>query len=609
MQERWPEIRRLVRDVDWSAPSSTKQDPVREQLAGLLKVPVELVRVYYVGKPGNFTVRFTQVGATKNATQRGFAVLPQGTDPDTCLELARELIRTSDAYDSIGFFSPDADGQLHVPLVVSPRDSGVYAVARDDYPAARHALTSDEGLGDLLPDKKSGRVWVEFAHRDVRGNHEGWRIGQVLWSPARSESGADIYSNMREAKPGDLVIHVVDRELAGVSRVRTAFREQVEEPPHAEQWAKRGAYYVINLEGYTEVRTPFPLARFLEENADAIRKDMEAAPAKYPFQESGKGPLQAKLNGYLYECSGPLYGIIRKALSSGSVDPEMYGIAHALEGSLIAPESLRAILDMLALGRNVLLQGPPGTGKTYLAKRLAYAHIGRKDPSRVTVVQFHQSYSYEDFIRGWRPSKSGGFELRDGVFKSFCDRARATDGNFVFIIDEINRGNLSKILGETLLLIEPDKRGDEFGLPLAYRESEAERFSVPPNVRLIGLMNTADRSLAMVDYALRRRFSFFDCRPEFGDRFLALLTGRGVDSVLATEIAGKVTKLNEAIRADRRNLGPGYEVGHSFFCTPPNPASHEWFDMVVKTEIAPLLREYWFDAPQTAEEWTELLLK
>src|SRR5699024_7318145 len=149
---------------------------------------------------------------------------------------------------------------------------------------------------------------------------------------------------------------------------------------------------------------------------------------------------------------------------------------------------------------------------TYAAKRLAYSVIGEQDRSRVQIVQFHQSYSYEDFLMGYRPRESGGFTLTEGPFYRFCEDARADDPTppYFFIIDEINRGNISKIFGELLMLIESDKRGTE--LRLLYKH---ESFSVPPNVHIIGMMNTADRSLAVLDYALRRRFGFFEMAPGF----------------------------------------------------------------------------------------------
>jgi 5-methylcytosine-specific restriction protein B len=214
------------------------------------------------------------------------------------------------------------------------------------------------------------------------------------------------------------------------------------------------------------------------------------------------------------------------------------------------------------------------------------------------MIQFHQSYSYEDFIQGFRPSESGQFELKNGHFFQFCRRAQRDPENrpHVYIIDEINRGNLSKIFGEVMMLIEPDKRGRDFAIPLTY-SSPDETFFVPDNVYLIGMMNTADRSLAMVDYALRRRFRFVTLKPEFGSpRFQEFLYERGADRVLIQKIVERMNELNGKISADQKNLGPGYRIGHSYFCPLDSVKLDEkWYASVVLSEIKPLLEEYWLD--------------
>jgi hypothetical protein len=226
-------------------------------------------------------------------------------------------------------------------------------------------------------------------------------------------------------------------------------------------------------------------------------------------------------------------------------------------------------------------------------------------------VQFHQSYGYEDFVQGYRPTNEGGFELRDGVFHRFCERARADPGRpYVFIIDEINRGNLSKVFGELMLLIEHDKRSHEWAARLAYADQDAPAFYVPENLWLLGMMNTADRSLSLVDYALRRRFAFVPLRPGFTNpAFAEFLFGRGVSPLAIRAIIGGMSELNAAISDDTVNLGPGFQIGHSFF----TPAEGErpgagWFAQVVDTEIRPLLEEYWFDNPAKAAEWCDRLL-
>ena len=248
-------------------------------------------------------------------------------------------------------------------------------------------------------------------------------------------------------------------------------------------------------------------------------------------------------------------------------------------------ESYTTLVNLLKAKKNIILQGAPGVGKTFVAKRLAYSIIGERDTSRVMMVQFHQSYSYEDFIMGYRPSKDG-FELTPGPFYQFCKIAQDDDEReYFFIIDEINRGNLSKIFGELLMLIEKEKRGEK--MRLLYSN---ELFSVPPNVYIIGMMNTADRSLAMIDYALRRRFAFFELEPAFdSEGFKAIMLE--ANHTKFNDLIEQIKALNDFISKDE-SLGDGFRIGHSYLC-PNEEVTDEWLIAVVKYELLPLLSEYW----------------
>lgn len=278
---------------------------------------------------------------------------------------------------------------------------------------------------------------------------------------------------------------------------------------------------------------------------------------------------------------------------------EKYTKADFLKEVFMAEKDFDTLRHLIRTKKNVILQGAPGVGKTFCARRLAQAMMGERDESRICLIQFHQNYSYEDFVMGYKPV-GGAFELQKGIFYKFCMlAANHPDKEFFFIIDEINRGNLSKIFGELLMLIEKDYRGEK--LTLAYKD---EKFSVPGNLYLIGMMNTADRSLALIDYALRRRFSFFEMSPGFdSEGFKAYLEGK--DNVRLNELVAQIKELNRQIVADD-SLGKGFEIGHSYLCT-KGEVTDEWLKEIVNYDILPMLREYWFDNRTEVDRWSKKL--
>ena len=290
------------------------------------------------------------------------------------------------------------------------------------------------------------------------------------------------------------------------------------------------------------------------------------------------------------------------------VDP--YDKDKFLSEVFITPEQYDELVSLLEYKKNIILQGAPGVGKTFLAKRLAYSILGKKDASHIEMVQFHQSYSYEDFIMGYRPVDNG-FELKYGLFYSFCKKAAADpdpSSKYFFIIDEINRGNLSKIFGELMMLIEGDKRTEK--VKLVYKDEE---FGVPSNVYIIGMMNTADRSLALMDYALRRRFSFFEVEPAFDKpSFKAHLAKYIATSSVVDKVVNRFIELNVKIADEESSgLGKGFCIGHSYFCVKPvaGQTDETWYNSIVKYEIVPLLEEYWWDDKRKAEDCVKSLLK
>lgn len=276
---------------------------------------------------------------------------------------------------------------------------------------------------------------------------------------------------------------------------------------------------------------------------------------------------------------------------------EKYSKEDFLSQVFMSPEDLDQLIGQVKRKKNVILQGAPGVGKTFTSKRLAYVIMGKKDNERIASVQFHQNYTYEDFIMGYKPA-GADFTLQTGVFFDFCEKARTDpDQAYFFIIDEINRGNLSKIFGELLQLIEADYRGEE--TLLVYNH---QPFSVPKNLYIIGMMNTADRSLALIDYALRRRFSFFEMGPGFGSQGFKDYT-EGIQDETYAALVDQLIALNKAI-ADDPALGKGFRIGHSYLCVPEDEEySTEWLQSVVLYDIIPTLQEYWFDDPAKAEYW------
>lgn len=333
-----------------------------------------------------------------------------------------------------------------------------------------------------------------------------------------------------------------------------------------------------------------------------IRKVDWQCKGEWEHPSSGQAPMKTLTNISSYpDYVQSLLSIF--AQEAPDEEPEQIEIKYPvytkddfLDEVYMTEDTYNTLSELLETKYNIILQGAPGVGKTFAAKRLAYSIMGVKDTSRVAMVQFHQSYSYEDFIQGYRPADSG-FKLENGAFYKFCKAAEEDNERpYFFIIDEINRGNLSKILGELMMLLEKDKRGEK--IKLLYSN---EWFTVPDNVRIIGMMNTADRSLALMDYALRRRFAFFDFAPAFAsDGFKNYLTEK--DSPKLEKLIAAVESLNNVISADE-SLGDGFRIGHSYFCT-ENEVSDEWLKSVVEFEVIPLLKEYWFDEPSKVRDWS-----
>lgn len=338
-----------------------------------------------------------------------------------------------------------------------------------------------------------------------------------------------------------------------------------------------------------------------EQDGKEVRAKLEGAPSSV---ERGKSPENTEDLSIPIDCEAldPGPGLVREQNPLASEkQADGYDKADFLRDVYMDDARYEQLRAILMHKKNVILQGAPGVGKTFCARRLAWSIMGEKDDNRIEFVQFHQSYSYEDFIMGYRP-EGDSFELKYGIFFRFCQKAaNQPDKPFFFIIDEINRGNMSKIFGELLMLIEADYRGTK--VTLAYNGMP---FSVPENLYIIGMMNTADRSLAMIDYALRRRFSFFDMEPGFDTKgFSEYRESLGSETI--DELVDRVKDLNAEIARDK-SLGKGFCIGHSYFCgRKPTDDADSWGRQVVDFDIMPMLREYWFDDEAKVTRWDNVL--
>ena len=432
-----------------------------------------------------------------------------------------------------------------------------------------------------------------YANTESDEQHGYWWLtaNPQIWSFSESAVGEEqdftlynangnkrrIFQNFLDAKTGD---YVIGYESNPVKKITTLLRVSQENNGES--------VYFQKLEG---LPSPIEYA--------ALKERPELQHMEYFINPNGSF-FKLSQGEYNY-----LMDIIRDenpVLTSDVIFPK-YTKEDFLSEVYMTEANYDILNSLVRNKKNIILQGAPGVGKTFIAKRLAYAMMGEKDGSRVESVQFHQNYSYEDFVQGYRP-KDAGFKLVDGIFYTFCQKAsNHPDKEYFFIIDEINRGNLSKIFGELLVLIENDKRGPKHKMTLAYGDIP---FSVPENLYIIGMMNTADRSLAMIDYALRRRFSFVEIEPGF------LSEGfRSYQNSLANEtfntLIDQIKQLNREIAEDE-SLGKGFRIGHSYFCgLDADTCTDNRLQSIVKFDILPTLSEYWFDDAKKVQDWENRL--
>ena len=452
-------------------------------------------------------------------------------------------------------------------------------------------LNIDTVKQEPIPAKKTIIDFGSSSFWWINANPKYWSIdnfkeGQEQTYTTHNEKGNKrrVYEYFKQLKPGDLIIGY---QSTPSLRVKALFEV---------------------ISGITEN----------DEEGEVITfRIKEFFPYQPTWEELKDNPLLVDCEvfsnnqGSLFKLREDEFNTIVNICKEGiSEEIELYSLNDALAEIFLKEDQLKNIIELLEYKKNLILQGPPGTGKTFIAKRLAHLFLGKKDPSKIEMIQFHQSYAYEDFIQGYRPTVDGIFQLQNGIFYDFCLKAqRDPNEKYFFIIDEINRGNLSKIFGELMMLIEHDKRGQQFGIKLAYSGSDSDRFYIPENLYIIGTMNTADRSLAIVDYALRRRFVFVDIKPAFNHPgFENQLKSNNIQESLIKLIKDRMSELNATISEDS-NLSKWFAVGHSYFCATVKNPDINWYKNVIKNEIGPLLHEYWFDDEEKAEENIRKLIR
>lgn len=552
------------------------------------------------------------------------------THKDDRSELVSRLNAFAARVDYMSYLHDTDQSGRHIPLTdICPFTvMGIFnrGVTRENRQEAARELASILGVTEPVPEKFDGiplinkrkSLYFGYAKDRKQGDIDAlWDVFEKALILADDEGGdADVRSDFLDAYNKASRIYCVGWNLSmGLYWIRPWFYPPLDSRSQAYIVGKlglavgrNGAKGRSSAEDYASLLETLS-ARFMED-AYPVHSFPELSLAAWQYR--GPNVVSATVSREARDEEND--DEETPDISDASEPPEPYSLASIVaDGCFLTLDRLEFILGSLRLKQNIILQGPPGTGKTWLAKRLGYALIGAKDESKLRAVQFHPNMSYEDFVRGFRPNGQGRLDLVDGPFMQMIDAAsNAPHDIFVLVIEEINRGNPAQIFGEMLTLMESAKRNPDEGLELSYRRYSGERVSVPKNLYIIGTMNLADRSLALVDLALRRRFAFIELQPCFNDSWRRWVLGKlPISDELLNLIVSRIEDLNRAIENDP-SLKRHFLVGHSFL-TPMHGNDirdpKAWYRQVVETELAPLLEEYWFDRLDTAQEAKERLLK
>ena len=521
-----------------------------------------MYRLKDIGGAATCTELAEKYGETKNFYNAGSSSLARRVAKETCCPLMQEDTEDSKWWPVL-YVGKYADKDAKGRFIWKLRDE--LSDALDEYEFNGVALYAQKD-----ESKMGCNYWWLNANPKI-WSYSNIAVGEEQDYTLYNENGNKrrIFKNFLEAKAGDIVIGYEAVPVKQIVALAKITRENDGER--------------LYFEKTESLATPIDYA--------TVKECPELA--EMEFFTNPNGSL-FKLDKDEYNA---ILDIIREenpVVKADNID--LYTKEDFLNDVYISSEKYDSLVSLLNHKLNVILQGAPGVGKTYAAKRLAYSIMGKKDDSKIEFVQFHQNYSYEDFIMGYKPN-GDSFKLTNGIFYNFCKKAESNPNEkYFFIIDEINRGNMSKIFGELLMLIEKDYRGTK--ATLAYNGLP---FSVPENLYIIGMMNTADRSLAMIDYALRRRFSFCDMEPGFtSDGFVKYQ--KSFENETLDALVDKVKELNTAISKDSA-LGKGFCIGHSYFCGHENETDDNWLSEIVEYDIIPMISEYWFDDNDKLLTW------